>query len=266
MTLLVRAKSAEIEHVPVEHCQARPGQGMTWLLTAATVPVAVLLGLELLLQGIGLGSFPLFDPAVHGAYRMRPDKHGRFMRRCASKHDANGMRNDRKLEDWPRPPCWSVTAWPMAASASTRADRSPLRRRSYPGKLSTAWLATAGCSPTCSERSRRCPADQREAAGLGLESGDFDAVGTMGSELGFPTRRPTWLTLWPVRRQAYRRLHSCRRVWAERTEIPERQPDNQDLRNGNLAVFRKLLTDYAGLVATNAPASCSRGSTPKPQR
>lgn len=213
---------------------------MTAELVAAALLVALALALELSLRLTGFGSFPLFERDEASVYRMRRNQAGYFRHRFAWNYDANGMRNDDT------PPSFAETTLLIGDSivdGGLGVDQSKtlaalargISGENFYSVACHGW-ALANILPALEALPGWTTAKRLVFV---LNSGDLDTIGGLGSELSFPTRRPIWLTLWIVRRQAFRRLHF---------RPPERAMHNAELRAENLAAFRKLLASYAGPV------------------
>lgn len=223
---------------------------MTAVLAAAALLVAALLALELLLRGLGFASFPLFERAGHGRYRMRPDQAGLFRRRAAWRYDANGMRNDRIPADFAET---TLLIGDSVVDGGNRIDQSEtlatvaarLSGDSYYCVACHGWALANGLAEL-----RALPGwtGARRLVFV-LNTGDLDSVADMWNEFSFPSRRPIWLTLWLVRRQLFRRVPLYRKLWATLHASPEPPVGRAaDVRARNLADFRQLLTEYDGPI------------------
>jgi hypothetical protein len=223
---------------------------MTWLLTTAAVSAAVLLGVELLLRSSGLGSFPLFEPAEHGVYRMRANQSGRFRRRIRWHYDAHGMRSDET------PGSFAGTTLLVGDSivdGGIRIDQDETLAATA-SRLSGESLYPVAChgwslaNGLLQLRELRGWSDTRRLVFV-LNTGDLDSIAELGSELSFPTRRPIWLSLWLLRRHLSRyasaRFHP--RLGRNGVVLPLTDR-NEGLRASNLAGFKQLLAEYAGPV------------------
>jgi hypothetical protein len=228
-------------------------------LAAVAVLIAAAITLEIVLRYRGIGSFALFELGVPGIYRMKPNQAGRFRRRFRWSYDANGMRNDAapasfaqttlligdSIVDGGRSLDQGETLAPQAAQISGESFYAVACHGWALGNALPALTALPGWS---------------SAARLVfvLNTGDLDNVVAPDGELGFPTRHPLWLTLWLVRRQAYRRLG------ARRYKLKGHIPPSEERRAVNLAKFRELLAEYAGpVVLVRYPM---RGEDPRTER
>lgn len=223
---------------------------MTGVLAAVAVLVAVLLAIELSLRYRGFGSFPLFEHAEGSVYRMRPNQAGRFRRRHVWRYDANGMRNDQA------PSSFAGTTLLIGDSivdGGLRIDQAETLA-AVAARLNGESFYTVACHGWALANSVAALTALPGWVGAKrlvfvLNTGDFDTINEMGSELSFPTRRPVWLTSWLVRRQALRRFRFYRRARAESQGIASQAVDRDlELRATNLAAFRDLLAKYAGPV------------------
>lgn len=220
-------------------------------MTAAlilAILVALLVAVEVLVRRMGAGSIPLFEPARHGEYRMQPQQAGLFLRRFAWRYDAHGMRNDAV------PPSFAGTSLLVGDSVvdgGVRIDQN----RSLAALAATELGESVYCVACPGWSLANSLAALRALPGWGvtkrlifvLNTGDFDTVARMGDAISFPQRRPVWLGLWLVRRQATRRLQHFRRGSKERGEPAARFQD-PDVRARNFAAFRDLLNEYQGPV------------------
>ena len=218
-----------------------------WL--AAAVLVALPLVLELTLRGIGLGSFPLYEPAARGVYRMRPEQAGQFLRRFEWRYDANGQRNDRIPASFAETTLLvgdsvvdggvRVAQSDTLAAAATRLSGESFYCVACHGWSLANSLAALEAVPGWNGAKRLV---------LVLNSGDFDNVGYMANELSFPTRRPLWLTAWWVRRKLFRRFQRHLHLPGKAKAIADYVAGDRDWSTVAIDRFRALLAEYAGTV------------------
>jgi hypothetical protein len=211
--------------------------------------VALPLVLELTLRGIGLGSFPLYEPVVHGAYRMRPDQAGQFLRRYDWRYDANGQRNDHIPASFAET---TLLVGDSVVDGGVLVDQQET--------LAAAAMRLSGESHYCIACHGWSLANSLEAlmavpgwSGAKrlvfvLNSGDFDNVGYMANELSFPTRRPVWLTAWWVRRKLFRRFQRHMNLPGKAQAIAAYVGGDGEWNTVVIDRFRELLAEYPGAV------------------
>jgi hypothetical protein len=217
-------------------------------VTALAFLAAMPLALEGLVRRMGLGAIPLLESSAHGGYRMRANQAGRFMRRFAWYYDANGMRNGAVPAGFAGT---SLLVGDSVVDGGIRIDQEQSLAALAGRRMGEDFYCVAcpGWSFANALAALRALPGWARAKRLifVLNTGDFDTVARMGNSLSFPTRRPVWLALWLIRRQAYRRFQRFRRVGGEDDEVPKRFVDPQ-VRASNLADFRDLLNEYQGPV------------------
>jgi hypothetical protein len=216
---------------------------MIEMLVLAAAPITTAAALEVALRRSGFGAFPLFETAVPGVYRMRPNQAGQFRGRYEWHYDASGMRNDAAPDSFEQTTLLigdsivdgglGLDQGNTLAAIAARHTGEPFYTVACPGwALANAFSAL-----------RALPGwKAAKRLAFVLNTGDFDKVNIPESELSFPTRHPIWLSLWLLRRQVYRRLALYRFSRRDSTE------SSTDRRAINLADFAELLEEYAGTV------------------
>lgn len=235
---------------------------------AVGIALAILAAAALALEGfarrMGFGAIPLLEHSANAGYRMRPNQTGRFVRRFGWRYDAHGMRNDAVPASFAET---SLLVGDSVVDGGIRIDQTQTLAALAERQTGEQFYCVAcpGWSFANALAALRALPGWATAKRLifVLNTGDFDTFARMGNSLSFPTRRPVWLVLWLIRREAYRRFQRFRRVRADDDEVAARFVD-PNVRASNLAGFRDLLDEYQGPVLLVSYPMLGHGARTEP--